>query len=238
MTAPPRLRQVCARMERFPPSGGLIPTTVTFTKMQYAQLRALRLYAPKPFRLPPTTDPEYISHELGMKLVRVCVVSVRAVMAASAERDGIDGQTRGIQACGFEMLLSAGYLGPSHEAASASAPADPSNRVRARSPQDFVCWGHRRLRCTRRVRTVCHCGAGRPLGAVQGPPRPDGLLWRTASTCACPQPRPQKNSLCGPAPMRGCRTSVRARSSTRRWRSAHGVSCAKHLCLTKSTNGA
>ena len=57
-------------MERFPPSGGLIATTVTFSKLQYAQLRALRLYPPKPFRLPPSNTPDYLAYELGMKLVR------------------------------------------------------------------------------------------------------------------------------------------------------------------------
>jgi len=62
--------QACSRMERFPPGGGLIATTVTFTKLQYAQLRALRLYPPKPFRLPPVSDPSYPAYDLGMKLVR------------------------------------------------------------------------------------------------------------------------------------------------------------------------
>jgi hypothetical protein len=61
--------QACARMERFPVATGVVGTTVTFTRLQYAQLRALRLFPPKPFRLPPTTDPAYPAYDLGMKLV-------------------------------------------------------------------------------------------------------------------------------------------------------------------------
>ncbi|TPX37482.1 hypothetical protein SmJEL517_g00703 [Synchytrium microbalum] len=55
------------RMERFPPADS-VSCTIPVTRTLYAQLVAQRFHAPKPFRLPPVSSPEFKAAELGMKL--------------------------------------------------------------------------------------------------------------------------------------------------------------------------
>ena len=70
---------VCSQMAKFPPKKkgegeqrqgkGSVLTSVRFTRCLYAQLACQKFFPPKPFTLPPQTDPQYKAEELGMKLV-------------------------------------------------------------------------------------------------------------------------------------------------------------------------
>ena len=133
-----RSLQACGRMSHFPPGAGLVPTTVTFNRLQYAQLRALRLFAPKPFRLPPTTDSTYIAHDLGMKLVRPRQRTVdggRTGLTIAAARVLCVDPPPDRQACGFEMLLADTYVGSAHVHSTTSEGAADRRKVGLQRPQ-------------------------------------------------------------------------------------------------------
>jgi hypothetical protein len=72
----PAKMKYCNDMKMFHPSTN-VPITITFTRTLYAQLASIHFQAPSAFFLPPKEDPEFNSHDIGMKI-----------------------------ACGFEILFS------------------------------------------------------------------------------------------------------------------------------------
>ena len=80
--------KAAGRMQKFLPktsssealtqgTGVTVDCTVTFSRTMYAQLKGQAFQAPRGYPMPPTSDPNFVAAELGMKL-----------------------------ACGFEMLYS------------------------------------------------------------------------------------------------------------------------------------